>query len=72
MISGIFKPWVNSSSENLFNIKVGIASGPEENLFGNCFKIIFTVSQLNVKSSFRKLLIVDITSSLPSSFEYVE
>ena len=34
----------HSSSGNLFNIKVGNASGPDENLFGNCFKIIFIVS----------------------------
>ena len=62
----------HSSSENFFNIKVDIASGPDENLFGNYFKIIFTESQLNAMLSFEKLLIVDIIGSLLSSFGYVK
>ena len=60
-----------SSSENLFTVKVDIAPGSNENFFGNYFKIIFIVSQLNAWLSFRKLLIVGIIGSLPSSFEYV-
>ena len=62
----------HSSSENIFNIIVSIASGSDENLFGNCFKVILIVSQLNAMSSFRKLLIIGIIDLLPSSFEYVE
>ena len=72
MISRILKPLVNSSTENLFSVKVGIASEPDENFFCTCFNIIFIVSQLNATSSFRKLLLVGIIDSLTSSFEYVE
>ena len=61
----------HSSSENFFNVKIGIASGPENKLFINCFNIIFIVSQLNALSSLRKLFIVGIRGSLTSFFEYV-
>ena len=58
----------HSSSKNIFNKKVFIASGPDENLFGNCCKISFIVSQLNAISSFRKLLIIGTIGSLSYLF----
>ena len=61
----------HSSSENFFDVKFGMASGPDNNLFINYFNIIFIVLQLNALSSFRKLFIVGTRGSLTSLFEYV-